>query len=220
MGESSGWQMASISVAEARERYTMAAFGNAWAQTLVQLAAPGEGERVLDVACGTGVVARYAAPLVGPTGRVVGLDRNAEMLTLARAMPQLDGVTIVWRDGNATALPFPEANFDFVYCQQGLQYFPDRPAALQEMCRVLVPGGRLALGVWRGLAHQPFYTALAEALERSVGPEAATSLRAAFCLADADELRTLIAGAWPYSRWCASSAWPVQSGCSPTTHAC
>ena len=123
MGESSGWQMASISVAEARERYTMAAFGNAWAATLVQLAAPAEGERVLDVACGTGVVARYAAPLVGPTGSVVGLDLNAEMLTLARAMPQRDGVTIVWRDGNATALPFPDASFDLVCCQQGLQYF-------------------------------------------------------------------------------------------------
>ncbi len=195
MGEPSGWQLASISVAEARERYTMAAFGNAWAAMLVQLAAPAEGERVLDVACGTGVVARYAAPLVGLTGRVVGLDLNAEMLTLARAMPQQDGVPIVWRDGNATALPFPDASFDLVCCQQGLQYFPDRPAALQEMCRVLVPGGRLALGVWRGLAQQPFYAALAEALERYGGPEAATSLRAAFRLAEADELRALVAGA-------------------------
>ncbi|MGE3542207.1 MAG: class I SAM-dependent methyltransferase [Candidatus Tectimicrobiota bacterium] len=195
MGEPSGWQIASISVAEARERYTMAAFGNAWAAMLVELAAPAEGERVLDVACGTGVVARYVAPLVGPTGSVVGLDLNAEMLTLARAMPQQEGVPMVWREGNATALPFPAASFDLVCCQQGVQYFPDRPAALQEMHRVLVPGGRLALGVWRGLAHQPFYAVLAEALERYGGPETAMSLRAAFRLAEADALRTLVAGA-------------------------
>ena len=195
MGEPSGWQLASTSVAEARERYTMAAFGNAWAQALVQLAAPEEGERVLDVACGTGAVARYTAPLVGPTGGVVGLDLNAEMLALARTMPQHAGVTIAWQEGNATALPFPDASFDLVCCQQGLQYVPDRPAALQEMCRVLVPRGRLALGVWRGLAHQPFYAALTEALERYVGPEAATSLRAAFRLANADELRALVVAA-------------------------
>jgi SAM-dependent methyltransferase len=91
--------------------------------------------------------------------------------------------------------PCPDASVDRVCCQQGLQCFPDRLAALQEMCRVLVPGGRLALAVWRGLAHQPFYAALTEALERSVSPEAAASLRAAFTLANADELRTLVAGA-------------------------
>jgi ubiquinone/menaquinone biosynthesis C-methylase UbiE len=182
-------------VAEANERYIMAAFGNAWAQALVHLAAPDEGDRVLDVACGTGPVARYAAPLVGPTGRVIGLDLNVDMLAIARAMPQREGVAIEWQEGNATALPFPDASFDRVCCQQGLQFFPDRPAALQEMCRVLVPGGRLALAVWRGLEHQPFYAALTEALERSVSPEAAASLRAAFTLANADELRTLVAGA-------------------------
>lgn len=195
MGESSGWQLASASVAEARERYTMAVSGNAWAQELVQLAAPEEGDRVLDVACGTGAVARYAAPLVGPTGCVIGLDLNAGMLAIARAMPQRDGVAIAWREGNATALPFPDASFDLVCCREGLQYFPDRAAALQEMSRVLVPGGRLALSVWRGLEHQPFYAALTEALLRYVSPEAAASLRVAFTLGNANELRALIAGA-------------------------
>jgi len=120
MSERSGWQLASGSVAEANERYIMAAFGNAWAQALVQLAAPEEGDRVLDVACGTGPVARYAAPLVGPTGRVIGLDLNAGMLAIARTMPQQEGVAIEWREGNATALPFPDASFDRVCCQQGL----------------------------------------------------------------------------------------------------
>jgi ubiquinone/menaquinone biosynthesis C-methylase UbiE len=191
MRQRSGWQLASGSVAEANERYIMAAFGNAWAQALVQLAAPEEGERVLDVACGTGPVARYAAALVGPSGRVIGLDLNAGMLAIARALPQREGIAIEWREGDATALPFPDASFDRVCCQQGLQFFPDRPAALREMCRVLVPGGRLALSVWRGLEHQPFYAALTEALERYVSPEAAGSLRAAFTLANAQVSREL-----------------------------
>lgn len=195
MGEQSGWQLASGSVAELYERYIMSVFGNAWAQTLVQLAAPSDGERVLDVACGTGVVARYTVPYVGPTGRVVGLDLNPGMLTMARTMPQREGVAIEWREGNATALPFPDASFDLVCCQQGLQFFPDRPAALREMCRVLIPGGRLALGVWRSLEHHPFYIVLIAALERYVSAEAAAHLRAPFALPQAETLRALVGAA-------------------------
>ena len=105
MSESSGWQLASESVAEASERYLMSTFGYAWTQALIQLAAPQEGDRVLDVACGTGPVARYIAPFVGSTGRVVGLDLNSGMLERARAMPTPEGISIEWREGNATALP-------------------------------------------------------------------------------------------------------------------
>jgi ubiquinone/menaquinone biosynthesis C-methylase UbiE len=173
----------------------MSTFGNAWAQVLVQLAAPTEGDRVLDVACGTGAVARYAAPLVGSTGCVVGLDLNPGMLSIARGMPGAEAISIKWREGNATALPFPNASFDLVCCQQGLQFFPNKAAALREMFRVLGPTGRLVLAVWRGLEHQPFYTALIEALERYVGPQAAASLQAAFTLAQAAELRALLAEA-------------------------
>jgi ubiquinone/menaquinone biosynthesis C-methylase UbiE len=191
MGEPSGWQLGSVSVAEACERYMMSAFGNAWGQDLVEIAAPGTGQRVLDLACGTGAVARAAAARVGATGHVVGLDLNPAML----AMAQRDGPPIEWREGNATALPFAEATFDLVCCHQGLQFFPDRTAALRDMRRVLVPGGRLALGVWRRLEHQPFYTALTDALERYVSVQAAASLRAAFTLGDALELRALIAHA-------------------------
>jgi ubiquinone/menaquinone biosynthesis C-methylase UbiE len=195
VSEPSGWQLASGSVAEASERYLMSTFGYAWTQALIQLAAPHEGDRMLDVACGTGPVARYAAPLVGPTGRVVGLDLNSGMLNTARAMPIAEGITIEWREGNATALPFPNASFDVVCCQQGLQFFPDRPSALREMHRVLAPNGRLGLAVWRGLEHQPFYAALTEALEHYVSSETAASLRAAFTLKDRDDLRALVAGA-------------------------
>lgn len=195
MSERSGWQLAGRSVAEAYEHYIKATFGDAWTQAFIQLAAPAEGDRVLDVACGTGAAARYSAPLVGPTGRVVGLDLNPGMLSIARGMPAPEGIPIEWREGNATALPFPNASFDLVCCQQGLQFFPDKAAALREMFRVLAPTGGLALAVWRGLEHQPFYAALTGALEHYVSPDAAASLRAAFTLAQAAELRTLLAGA-------------------------
>lgn len=195
MSAQSGWQLESLTVAEAYDRYIMTAFGNAWAQDLVDVAAPKAGDRVLDAACGTGAVARCAAPRVGATGQVIGLDRNAAMLTRARAKPQGEGSPIQWREGDATSLPFADASFDLVCCQQGLQFFPDRAAALGEMHRVLAPSGRLALSVWRRLEHQPFYTALTEALERYVSAQAAESLRAAFTLGDAHELHALIAGA-------------------------
>jgi ubiquinone/menaquinone biosynthesis C-methylase UbiE len=163
MSERSGWQLAGASVAEANERYLMSTFGYAWTQALVQLAAPQEGDRLLDVACGTGPVARQAAPFVGPTGRVVGLDLNTGMLEIARSMPMPESISLEWQQGDATALPFQNASFDVVCCSQGLQFFPDRATALGEMFRVLAPVGRLALAVWRGIEHQPFYSALAEA---------------------------------------------------------
>src|SRR5467141_164908 len=173
----------------------MSAVGNAWGQDLVEVAAPSTGQRVLDLACGTGAVARAAGSRVGTTGHVVGLDLNPAMLAMARAMAYSEGPPIEWREANATSLPFAEATFDLVCCHQGLQFFPDRSAALREMRRVLVPGGQLALGVWRRLEHQPFYAALTDALERYVSAQAAARLRMAFTLGDAQELRALIAGA-------------------------
>ena len=195
VSERIGWEFTGGGVAAAYERYIMAPFGNAWAQALAQLAAPEDGDRVLDLACGTGAVARYTAPLVGAAGRVVGVDINVAMIDVARAIAAPEGAAIEWRQADAMALPFPDASFDLVCCQQGLQFFTDRPAALGEMFRVLVPGGRLAIAVWRGLAHQPFYNAVAEALDRHVGPEPAERLRAAFALADAAELRSLVGDA-------------------------
>jgi ubiquinone/menaquinone biosynthesis C-methylase UbiE len=122
MSERSGWQFASVSVAEAYE-FLMSTFGNAWTQAFVQLAAQAEGDRLLDVACGTGAVARYSAPLIGPTGFVTGLDLNPAMLTIARSLSAPGDITIEWREGSATALPYPNASFDIVCCQNGLQFF-------------------------------------------------------------------------------------------------
>ena len=148
----------------------------AWAPLVVALADPRSGERVLDVACGTGVATRLVAQQVGRTGKVVGLDLKPGMLAGAAAIAASEPPTsasITWQEASATRMPFPDAAFDIACCQLGLGFFPDRPAALREMHRVLVPGGRLGLMVWRGIEHSPGFGILAAALARDVGSEAA-----------------------------------------------
>ncbi|MFN8637334.1 MAG: class I SAM-dependent methyltransferase [Chloroflexota bacterium] len=191
----SGWQVGSLSVAEACDRYMMSTFGNAFGRALVEDAAPAVGERVLDLACGTAEVARAAARRVGPSGRVAALDLNAAMLAMAQAIPQTDGPPIEWHEASAMELPFEDGSFDLVCCHQGLQFFPDQPAALREVWRVLVPGGRIAFGLWRRLEHQPFYAALAQALDQYLGPQTSAGLRTAFVLGGAADLRALVSGA-------------------------
>jgi ubiquinone/menaquinone biosynthesis C-methylase UbiE len=191
------WQVAG-NAAEIYERALIPAVFATWAPLVVALASPRPGERVLDVACGTGVVARLAAQEVGRTGSVIGLDLNPGMLAVAAssaASASPASAPITWQEASATKMPFPNAAFDIAYCQLGLQFFPDRPAALREMHRVLVPEGRLGLMVWRSIEHSPGFGVLAAALARHVSSEAAGIMRAPFALADAEELRGLIAAA-------------------------
>jgi ubiquinone/menaquinone biosynthesis C-methylase UbiE len=189
-----GWQL-QVSSAEAYERYLVPLLFAPGAEYLVEFAGPGPGERVLDVACGTGIVARRAAPRVGTGGTVVGLDLNEGMLEVARKASSGVRPAIEWRQGDATDMPLPDAAFDIVFCQQALQFFPDRAAALGEMHRVLVQNGRLALSVLRSIEHNPGYRLLAEALERHVGPDAGSMMRSPFPSLSAEELRGLIKGA-------------------------
>ncbi len=153
------------------------------------------GARVLDLACGTGIVARLVAPQVGPEGRVVGVDISRQMLRVARSVTPED-VAVTYCAGDAGELPLEDESFDLVLCQQGFQFFPDKPRALREMHRVLAPGGRLALTVWRAVSaeHQPYQWAKAAALSRHVGPEAGEKQRrlAHFFNGDGGQLRTLI----------------------------
>jgi ubiquinone/menaquinone biosynthesis C-methylase UbiE len=187
-------QWAFAGTADAYETYLVPVLAR-WTDHLFELTALKPGERVLDVACGTGIVARRAAQRVGATGKIVGLDADAGMLNVARSVASGIRPAIEWHEANATAMPLLNAAFDVVFCQQGLQFFGDRLAALQEMRRVLVAGGRLALSVWRPIQYSPGYAALADALERYVGTEAAAMLRAPFGLGDPEELRGLVAQA-------------------------
>jgi ubiquinone/menaquinone biosynthesis C-methylase UbiE len=162
-----------------------------WAADLRTLLALPPGSRVLDVACGTGIVARLAAHQTGATGVVVGLDLHGGMLAVARTQAP----TGVWVQGSATALPYAAAAFDVVICQQGVQFFPDRLPALQEMARVLRPGGRVALVVWGALDDNPGHAALARGLAHHLGPAVAAVLHTSFSLGDAEALQRLLAQA-------------------------
>jgi len=188
------WQVGG-DAAELYERYHVPAIVGPWAADLVGLSPPRSGDRVLDVACGTGVVARLVAQHAAAPAKVVGLDLNARMIAVARSLPPGPGAPVEWQEGSALAMPFADGSFDLVLCQQGLQFFPDRPTALREMHRVLVPGGRMALSVWRPIQFKPFHAALADALTRHVGPQAAAPLHAACSLGNAEELLALVTGA-------------------------
>jgi ubiquinone/menaquinone biosynthesis C-methylase UbiE len=161
-----------------------------WATDLIQRANPQPGERVLDIACGTGIVARNVVPLVGSQGIVAGLDANPDMIGMARATAAKQHLAIVWHTGSAEQLPFHDENFDLILCQFGLMFFTDRHAALMEMHRVLRTGGRVTLSVWQGLDRHPFYQAIHDATHRHLGK---SSVQSVFSLGHADELRSLLA---------------------------
>ncbi|MDO8739216.1 MAG: class I SAM-dependent methyltransferase [Candidatus Deferrimicrobium sp.] len=165
-----------------------------WSTILLSHATLQARERVLDVACGTGIVARQAAPLVGTGGQVAALDMNPAMLAVARAIPATSGTTIRWHEGNAMALPFPESAFDVVLCQHGLQFFPDRAGAVREMRRVLAPGGRALVIVLQAIARHPVFEALMESVARHLSLPV-SAFMTPFALCDAAELRNLFTAA-------------------------
>jgi ubiquinone/menaquinone biosynthesis C-methylase UbiE len=187
-------QQQSRSPAETYEQYLGPAISDPWTRVLLEYAAPQPGERVLDVACGTGSVARHVAPMIGAQGKLVALDVNPEMVVVARALPAPAGAIIEWLEGNAISLALANDAFDLVLCQQGLQFFLDRAAALREMRRVLIEGGRVAISMWQALQRHPVYEALFEATARHLGVTIA-AVEWSFSLWDADELRTLLGDA-------------------------
>ena len=170
-------------------RHFTPTIGAPLAADLIAVGELGAGERVLDVACGTGIVAQLAAEHVGPTGIVAGLDINPGMLAVARSMtPQ--GVAIDWREGSAESLPFAGSEFDAVFCQLGLQFFSDKAAALREMRRVVAPDGRVLVST-SGPIPELFGT-LAEALAQHVSPKAAQFVHQVFSLNDPALVRRVL----------------------------
>jgi len=182
MKQQSGWQLAG-NAPESYEQHNIVAFLET-SKDLVALAGLRAGERVLDVACGTGVLARLAVNAIGAAGKVAGADLNEAMLAMARVKAERVGLSIEWRACDAAELSFPDQAFDAVLCQWGLEFFSDRPRALRQIARVLAPGGRLVVRVWRALERQPFYVVLLDALERHLGPGSGGPIRAAFALSD------------------------------------
>lgn len=142
---------------QAYEQYMVPGIMVPGVQLMLRYAQPQSGERVLDVACGTGIVARTVAPLIGAAGQVTAVDINPAMLAVAKTTPPPEGANIEWREGSALSLPLSDTAYDMVLCHQGLQFFPDKVAALREMRRVLVKGGRGVVNVQQSLAQNPIY---------------------------------------------------------------
>jgi ubiquinone/menaquinone biosynthesis C-methylase UbiE len=167
------------------------------APKVLDLLALQEGEHVLDVACGTGVLTQLAAATVGPGGRAVGLDLSPGMLANAgratRGLPNAEHIE--WIEGDAHALPFPDASFDAVGCQLGLQFFPDRGQALREMGRVLRDDGRVAIMVWGAIERCPGQLVMRDTWARHFGPDSATIFRLQHALSDPADVRSLLTGA-------------------------
>lgn len=167
----------SNNAAENYERYFVTTIGTRMADLLLDATEIRAGERVLDVACGTGAVARRAVVRVGPNGSVAGLDINPGMLAVARSIAESAGASISWYESSAESMPLPDESFDLVTCQLGLMFVTDRSAALREMRRVLVDGGRVAIGVPRRNA---FFKVLDDAIARHIDPGVAGFVQAVF----------------------------------------
>ncbi len=177
--------------ARAYEDLHVAALFAEWAPRVLEAAGVGGGDDVLDVACGTGVLARAATGIVRPGGTVSGVDLSPAMLAIAENIEP----EAAWHQGDAGALPFEDAGFDAVVSQFGLMFFPDRRAAIGEMLRVLRPGGRLAVAVWDALEASPVYPIEVDILDRMAGSAAAEALRAPFVLGDKEALAELFRSA-------------------------
>jgi SAM-dependent methyltransferase len=177
-----------ISGALAYETLHVPALFGEWTSRVLEAAQVRAGQRVLDVACGTGVLARAAAERVGSAGHVVGVDVNPGMLAVAGRLSD----EIEWTHGTADALPFDDTTFDAVVSQFGMMFFPDRGLAASEMLRTLVPGGRLAVAVWDSLDKSPAYARLVDLLGRMAGSDAADALRAPFGMGDRAVLEELL----------------------------
>ncbi len=182
--ESDDW----LAAATVYERCFVPWIFEAWANELTARLDPGPCVTALDVACGTGVLARSLWDRVRPTGSVTAVDLSASMLEVARTVsPGVD-----FRQGDADALDFPDESFDIVGSQFGLMFFPDPQRALSEMWRVLRPGGRLAVSVWGSIDQAPAYGALAALLTETVGPDAGAMIESYFSMGSPGDFEALI----------------------------
>lgn len=194
MATSKQWQLAR-EAAERYERILVPAILGPFALELVAWSKVQPGEVVVDVGCGTGAAARFAAGFAGPAGRVIGVDINAGMLEVAKSLPPVQGVAVDWYEKSACDLPLADQTVDVALCAQTLQFITDRRSALAEMYRVTKPGGRVTLSLWCDIKENPYFNALVAAISHHIGSDTAAGLGAAFGLSQPNEIRALVSNA-------------------------
>ena len=178
----------STTAAQVYETFFVPALFGQWVEPMLDAVHANEGDHVLDVGAGTGVVARVALQRVGATGSVVAVDPNEGMLAVARRLaPALDV-----RRGTAEELPIGDAEIDCVTCQFAMMFFSDPRRAIAEMRRVIRSTGRVAVATWASVENSPGYAAMVELLAEEIGDWAAEALRAPFCLGTPDQLGDLM----------------------------
>jgi len=180
--------------AEAYEKYILPTFMLRMGMDAVEVAAPRPGERVLDVACGTGLGARLVASRIAPGGTLDCLDFDPAMIAVARGRADCPPeVRLNWHCASALSMPFEDQAFDLMFCLQGLQFVPDPAAALGEMRRVAKPGARLIVTVWSAIERCMGHHLVMRGLERrNVDP---SPMLKAFALGKAEQLIALAGGA-------------------------
>jgi ubiquinone/menaquinone biosynthesis C-methylase UbiE len=176
--------------AENYQRHFVPAIATPVSAGLVAAADLQPGQRVLDVACGTGVIARLTAQRVGPTGTVTAIDLAADMIEVAKATPAPMAPPIEWHVGDATSLPFADEQYDVVTCQMGLMFMEDPGAAIAEMRRVVVPGGRVIVNT-PGAIQAPF-ALMEQAIIEHISAELGGFVRAVFSMHDPDTVAALL----------------------------
>lgn len=181
MTDATKFQFSNPSVPKAYEEFFVPRLFEPWAKLLLDEAKLEEGQAIIDVATGPGTVARLAAPRLGPKGRIVATDISRLMLDIAKAKPALTGAApIEYVESPAAPLSAPTGAFDAVLCQQGLQFFPDRPSALREMRRVLKPAGHAVIAVWAAIERNQIFSAFHAALRATTPSELADLITAPF----------------------------------------
>lgn len=180
----------STSAAESYERQKVPAiFAPMIEATLRTISLP-QRAYVLDVACGTGAVSRAVASRLTEPGKIVGADLNPAMVEVARQNISNDIHEFEFVTAPAEAMPFEDTTFDFVFCQHGLQFFPDKPASLAEMRRVTKTGGKLIVTCWSAIP--PFFQVVRGVLANRLGEDAAQKAIAPFVWNDGAHIRSLI----------------------------
>jgi len=192
MPTSTSWQL-TLDAAERYQEVIVPTMLGPAAHALVDEAHLQPDERVVDLGCGTGAVARYAAKLVGTSGHVTAIDVNMGMLQVARSLPP-EGAPIEWLEHSAQQLSLPSQTFDVVLCAQCLQFLERPDLAVSEMRRVAKSHSRVLISIWCALPENPYFHAVVDAISQHINPDTANAMRAGFRLSDLETLHKLFDG--------------------------